>query len=71
MSGTALHFICEAAQHQPRRKNQDGLSSSPLTIHEGKWAYCRAGLLTGHEWRAIAPTPFEAIKRHVRELQKT
>lgn len=71
MSKTAIHFVCQAALHRLTSvSSRTGLAMSPLTIHEGKWSYCAAGELSGHEWRAIAPTPFELLKRRVRELEK-
>lgn len=69
MSKASIHFVCIAAEHGAGSKSNT--HSSPFTIHEGWWSYCPAGLVTGHEWRAIAPTSHEELKRHVREPART
>jgi hypothetical protein len=35
---------------------------SPVTIHNGAWAYCPAGARTEHEWDAIEPVTLTNLK---------
>jgi hypothetical protein len=41
---------------------------SPITVFEGKWAYCRAGAAGGHNWEVISPTALSSLsgKRVIR-----
>ena len=67
LSAPLIHFVCRAKTHQAVRtkKTPDG---SPITFHDGHWAYCPAGLATGHQWEAIPPTTREALRRlHVKD----
>jgi hypothetical protein len=53
-----VKFVCVAKAHA------DGRSDSPLTIHEGTWAFCaRGGDGTGHDWRPSDGLPLlEAMR---------
>jgi hypothetical protein len=35
---------------------------SPVTIHDGAWAYCPAGARTEHEWEEIDPVSLADLK---------
>jgi hypothetical protein len=59
-----IEFVCVAAHHQSRPRS--GPYVSPLTIHDGKWAYCPASLVTDHEWHAIAAAAIEDVRRQWR-----
>ena len=66
LTAPLIHFLCRAKSHQhlPNKKPEAG---SPITFHDGHWAYCPAGLATGHQWEAITPTSREALRRqHVK-----
>ena len=61
-----IHFLCRAKSHQDVRTKKPE-PGSPITFHDGHWAYCPAGLATGHQWEAIRPTSREALRRqHVK-----
>ncbi len=38
------------------------VAGSPVTIHEGAWAYCPAGSRTDHAWKAIELWRFELTR---------
>jgi hypothetical protein len=66
-----IHFLCRAKSHQDRRTKK-AQTGSPVTFHEGQWAYCPAGVATSHEWEATTPTSREALRRrHLKERGKT
>ena len=66
MSAASIHFVCIAGDHGAASKTNT--HPSPLTIHEGKWSYCAAGLMNDHEWRAIRPTALDELKRQPTRL---
>jgi hypothetical protein len=59
----SVDFVCIATKHAAAVKAKGGTPVSPITIHEGRWAYCPTGLTTDHEWRAIEPTSLEELMR--------
>ena len=66
-----IHFLCRSKSHQDAR-TKTPQTGNPVTFHEGQWAYCPAGLATGHQWEAIAPTSREALRRlHLKERTNT
>jgi hypothetical protein len=73
MSDAPFHFLCVAADHVAPASDIKGRGYfSPVTVHQGKWAYCPAGFAAKHDWRAIAPTSREELKRRTtREAEKT
>ena len=59
-----FHFVCVAADHVALAGETKGRAYlSPVTVHQGKWAYCGAGFASNHDWRAIPPTSREELKR--------
>jgi hypothetical protein len=42
-------FLCVAPAHVKAKLDR---SQQNLTVHEGTWAVCPAGLAEGHEWQA-------------------
>jgi hypothetical protein len=69
MSSAAIHFVCVADKHQERTRG--GPYVSPLTINDGQWAYCPAGLTTEHSWLEITPTPVDDVRRNWRAASAT
>jgi hypothetical protein len=51
-----IEFVC-VSPHRGDRRGQ-----SHVTVHEGRWAYCRLGGQR-HEWRAIEGTPLQVLVR--------
>ncbi len=66
----AVDFVCVAAKHAAAVKPKAGMPISPITVHEGRWAYCATGLTTGHEWKGIPPTTLEELKRTPHPTEK-
>jgi hypothetical protein len=57
-----IYFRCCEPLHEqpsPRATNP----GSPITFHEGQWAYCAAGRPDGHKWERIAGTELDVLKR--------
>jgi hypothetical protein len=64
VSRAPFHFVCVAADHAAPASDAKGRAYlSPVTVYQGKWAYCAAGLVSKHDWRAISPTSREELKR--------
>ena len=56
-----VKLICGAKAHA------NGSNGSPLTIHEGVWAYCRQGAdAPGHEWSTTDGLPITEAMRFPR-----
>ena len=49
METGTVGYICTAAGH-PARSSPNGTG---LTVHDGKWAFCSAGEISGHSWSAV------------------
>ena len=54
-----IEFLC-TAQH-------DGRGDSSVTLEQGAWAYCPAGVTEGHHWSRIDPTAIEKLRAHASE----
>jgi hypothetical protein len=65
---TLIHFRCRATEHQqPRLIYDPDHPGSPITFHDGQWAYCLDGAADGHVWESIAPAPLTALRRNTSE----
>lgn len=42
-----VHFYCASPDHRAEAR----ANGAPITIHEGRWAYCAGGSHEGHEWQ--------------------
>ena len=56
-----MRFVCRAKVHVSA-SSSGTLAGSPVTIHDGAWAYCPAGARTEHEWEAIEPVTLSDLK---------
>lgn len=64
MSGSSIDYVCVAAAHiTPTRQSSDTL------VNDGRWAYCRAGVIEGHEWRRVTPVTIEDLRAQARVLE--
>ena len=64
VSGSSIEYVCVAATHNaPARESSDTL------VHEGTWAYCRAGVVDGHKWQRVAPVAIEVLRAHDVEIE--
>jgi hypothetical protein len=59
-----IHYVCAANDHGELSAARNALS--PLTVHEDLWAWCSAGVPTGHSWRSIYPTTLAEITQLMR-----
>jgi hypothetical protein len=65
---TLIHFRCRAAGHQQARLMYDpDHPGSPITFHDGQWAYCLDGAKDGHKWERIVPLPITDLRRNAVE----
>ena len=62
MNSNLVQFICRAKVHVDASRNATVAVGSPVTIHEGGWAYCPAGSRNDHMWEAIEPVTLSDLK---------
>ncbi|MDP9274485.1 MAG: hypothetical protein M3O99_02670 [Chloroflexota bacterium] len=62
MNSNLVRFICRATVHVDASRNPTEAAGSPVTIHDGGWAYCPGGAQTEHEWEAIEPVSLTDLK---------
>lgn len=66
-----IHFRCRTASHQ-NVLTSDSQPGSPITFHDGHWAYCPTGRAAGCQWEAVALISLEDLRRqHVMEEAET
>lgn len=61
-----IYYRCLAAQHQHPTASDLRAPTSPVTYHDGKWAYCPLGFQEGHSWAAIEPVSIDEVKHALR-----
>jgi hypothetical protein len=62
LNSNLVRFVCRAGAHVDASRNATVAVGSPVTIHDGVWAYCPAGARTDHEWDAIEPVTLTDLK---------
>ena len=62
LTSNLVRFVCRAKVHVDASRNATVAVGSPVTIHDGAWAYCPAGARTEHEWDAIEPVTLTNLK---------
>ena len=62
MNTNLVRFVCRAKVHVNGGRSATTVLGSPVTIHDGAWAYCAAGSRAGHEWEAIEPVSLTELK---------
>lgn len=55
MNTDLVRHVCRAKAHLEVSRNGREAEGSPVTIHDGGWAYCPAGARSEHQWEAIEP----------------
>jgi hypothetical protein len=65
MAGALIRFVCRTSEHQRAR----GEVSSPVTLHQAEWAFCPAGLTSGHTWERIEGATLAELRLHVVEAR--
>jgi hypothetical protein len=62
MNTDLVRFVCRSSVHTEASRNPTGAVRSPVTIHEGAWAYCPSGVDIAHEWEAIEPVTLADLR---------
>jgi len=62
MNSNLVRFVCRAKGHLDATPDAMVDAGSPVTIHDGAWAYCPAGARTEHEWEEIEPVSLTELK---------
>lgn len=68
MRDSLIHFVCHTADHQ--QIGDKTVPGSPVTCHNGHWAFCPAGVPDDHNWAQVVPASLEIIRRS-RALRET
>ena len=45
-----IYFRCRNSEHQPAAPLSSAQPGSPITWHDGRWAYCPLGAADEHDW---------------------
>jgi hypothetical protein len=48
-----IYFRCRSAAHETII-SPTSQPTSPITWHDGQWAYCPTGAAVGHDWERVA-----------------
>jgi hypothetical protein len=62
VNSSLVRFVCRSKVHVEASRTATVAVTSPVTIHQGAWAYCAAGARTEHEWEAIEPVTLTDLK---------
>lgn len=62
MDSSLVRYVCRARAHVEAGRNAAVAAGSPVTVHEGVWAYCAAGARAGHEWEPIEPVTLADLR---------
>ena len=62
MNSDLVRFVCRAKMHVDASRDVTAALGSPVTIHDGVWAYCPTGARTEHEWETIEPVTLPVLK---------
>jgi hypothetical protein len=62
LSTDLVRYACRAKAHLEASRHGGEAAGSPVTIHEGAWAYCPAGAHAEHEWEPIEPVTLADLK---------
>jgi hypothetical protein len=62
MNGNLVRHVCRASAHLDASRNARVADGSPVTIHDGGWAYCPAGAQSDHKWEAIDPVTLTDLR---------
>jgi len=60
MSEALIEYRCGEPTHVASITDHEG-PRSPITVVEGKWAYCPKGAASGHKWELISPTALSGL----------
>jgi hypothetical protein len=62
MNSNLVRHVCRATAHLDASRNARVAEGSPVTIHEGAWAYCPAGARSEHAWESIEPVTLADLR---------
>jgi hypothetical protein len=60
MSEALIEYRCGEPTHDASSTDR-AATHSPITVVEGKWAYCPNGGASGHKWELISPTALSGL----------
>ena len=60
MSEPLIEYRCGEPKHEAPITDR-AATRSPVTVVEGKWAYCPTGAATEHKWELIRPTALSGL----------
>jgi hypothetical protein len=64
MAGALIRYVCRNVTHQGKRSDV----ISPVTLHDGDWAFCPAGFTGEHEWERIEGRTLDGLRRRTSEV---
>jgi hypothetical protein len=62
MNTNLVRYVCRAKVHVDGSRDATEAVGSPVTIHDGAWAYCPGGAGTEHLWEAIEPVTLADLR---------
>jgi hypothetical protein len=62
VNSNLVRFVCRTRVHVDASRTLTEDVGSPVTIHDGAWAYCPGGAHTEHEWKAIEPVTLADLR---------
>jgi hypothetical protein len=62
MNSNLVRYVCRAKVHVDAGRSAAAPIGSPVTVHEGAWAYCAAGERTEHMWEEIEPVTLSNLR---------
>ena len=65
MAKGLIRFVCRNSEHQ----RASASVTSPVTLHEQEWAFCPAGVITGHTWERIDGAALDELRRRSTEVR--
>lgn len=63
-----ISFVCRTEGHQDTPTAIG--PSSPVTLHDGVWAYCPLGAVDGHAWEPVEDIEVEALRHRLGNDQR-
>ena len=62
MSTDLVRYVCRLRDHVDASHDMAAPTVSPVTIHDGVWAFCPAGAQSEHVWEAIEPVTLATLR---------
>ena len=62
MNTDLVRYVCRSQAHLAVSQGATLAAGSPVTIHDGVWAYCPGGSRADHAWESIEPVSLADLK---------